>query len=300
MAISIQAKFTKIFLRYYFARLLRHSYQDQRKIQENFNRRTAIIPKNIDFKPVDMGNLPGIWVSSSEAAKDRLILYFHGGAYCACSVVTHREFAARMVKTTKVSLLLVDYRLAPENPYPAAVEDAIQSYQWLLEQGYPANKIIIAGDSAGGGLALATLISLREREEALPAGVFCFSPWTDLTMSGESVAQNADLELMCKPGFLRNSARTYAPEMDFSDPLLSPLFANLKGLPPLLIIAGSEETLLDDSVRFAAKAQAAGVDVKLKVWPGLFHIFPIVGYLPETKEAMAMIGEFVQRLLQET
>ncbi len=295
MGVSIQARLTKIYLRLHFNRLMRHSYQEQRKIQENFNRRTAMIPRDIVFDSVNVNGIPGAWVNAPDSQTEGAILYFHGGAYYSGSIITHREFSARIVKATGLRLLLGDYRLAPEHPYPAAVKDATRAYRWLLSQGFDPAKIIVAGDSAGGGLALALLLALRAAGENLPAGAFCFSPWTDLTMSGESVARNAEVELMCKPEFLRQSARMYTQGYDLRTPLISPVFADLSGLPPLLIIVGTEETLLDDSTRLAARAQEAGVEVSLEIWPDMFHIFPIVGYMPEAKKALEKAGQFVHQ-----
>jgi len=294
MGVSIQARFTKLFLRQHFYRLLRHPYQEQRKIQENFNRRTAIIPKGIVFDSISADGVQCSWVSSPENPDHSVILYFHGGAYNSGSIITHREFSARIVKATGMRMLLVDYRLAPEHPYPAAVEDAATAYHWLLAQGFDAAKIIIAGDSAGGGLTLALIVSLRNAGDPLPVGAFCFSPWTDLTISGASVVANAKIELMCKPEFLRQSAQMYAQRYDLKDPLISPLFADLAGLPSLLLFVGTDETLFDDSTRIAKRAQEAGVDVTLEIWPGMFHIFPIVSYMPEAKKALKRVKQFIQ------
>ena len=298
MSISLQARLTKQFLRVYFKRLLRNPYDKQRQIQENFNRRTAIIPAGTVFEAISAAGIPAVWVKPASQTQGGLILYFHGGAYFAGSSVTHREFAARIAKATGLRLLLVDYRLAPEDPYPAAVEDAFMAYGWLQTLGFDPAKIIIAGDSAGGGLTLATLIALRDAGETLPAGAVCFSPWTDLTVSGSSIEHNAEIELMCKPDFLKHSAQWYARDHDLKSPLISPLFADLSGLPPLMIHVGTEETLLNDSTRLAARAQAAGVDTTLEVWPGMFHIFPIVGYLPESHKALKMVGEFISQQLE--
>jgi monoterpene epsilon-lactone hydrolase len=295
MSISIQARFTKKLLRPYFSWLLRHSYQKQRQTQDNFQRRTAIIPKDISFEPAAADGVPAVWVASPESAADRVILYFHGGAYFAGSITTHRDFSAHLVKATGWRLLLVDYRLAPENPYPAALEDALTAYRWLLTQGFDPARMVIAGDSAGGGLTLTTMVALRDAGDPLPRAAVCFSPWTDLTSSGDSMERNAAIELMCKPEMLKQSAQWYAGDHDLRSPQISPLFADLRGLPPLQIHVGTEETLLDDSTRVAARAKEAGVDVHLEIWPGMFHVFPLVSYLPEAQKALQMVAEFLDQ-----
>jgi len=295
MSISIQARLTKIFLRAHFYRLLRAPYQKQRLIQDNFQRRTARIPRGITFESVSISGVPAAWVTTPRSAAERVILYFHGGAYFAGSINTHHEFSSRLVEATGFRLLLVGYRLAPENPYPAAMEDALAAYRWLLSQGFDPVQIVVAGDSAGGGLTLATMISLRDGSEPMPAAAVCFSPWTDLTSSGDSIKRNAGIDLMCKPEMLKQSAQWYAGGYDLRTSQISPLFADLHGLPPLQIHVGSEETLLDDSTRLTARAEESGVDVHLEIWPGMFHVFPLVSYMPEAKKALQMVADFVNQ-----
>jgi acetyl esterase/lipase len=290
---SIQADVTKVILRIHFWRLLRQPYQKQRISQESFNRLSARIPKGTLFRPDIANGVSVEWVSSSESSLDHTILYFHGGAYFAGSITTHRDFAAHLVKATGFRVLLVDYRLAPEHPFPAAVEDAYAVYHWLLNQGFTSTKIIITGDSAGGGLTLAALLKLRDVGDPLPAGAVCISPWTDLAMTGESMMRNANIELMCKPDFMKESACWYAAGYDAKNPLISPLYADLTGLPPAMVHVGADETLLDDSVRLAERAREASWPVDLHVWPGMFHIFPLVSYIPEAKRSLMMISDFV-------
>jgi len=292
---SVQANFTKILLKLHFWRMYRQPFQKHREIQESFSRLTARIPKEISFDALSASGVHAEWVSNPQSSREHVILYFHGGAYYAGSIYTHREFAAQWVQTTGFRVLLVDYRLAPENPYPAAVDDAIAAYRWLLAQGISPSRIIIAGDSAGGGLTLAALVGLRDAGDPLPAGAVCISPWTDLTLDGKSMESKAEVDFICQPRMLEASARRYFGAYDPRTPLISPLYADLSGLPPILIHVGSEETLLDDSTRLVEAAKKTGVDANLHVWPGMFHIFVLVGYMPEAKAAMQMIVEFVER-----
>ena len=189
--------------------------------------------------------------------------------------------------------LIINYRLAPEHPYPAALEDANAAYLWLLEQGYKASQIILAGDSAGGGLVLAALVSLRDHHKSLPAGAVCISPWTDLALTGQSYQSKAGADCMLKLARIDNCAGLYAGDHDRKNPLISPLYADLHGLPPLLIQVGSDELLLDDAVQFAAKVKDAGGDVTLEIWNRMFHVFQIVPILPESKKALASIKRFI-------
>jgi acetyl esterase/lipase len=193
--------------------------------------------------------------------------------------------------------LAINYRLAPEHPYPAALEDAATAYRWLLSQGNDPARIIIAGDSAGGGLTLATLVALREAGEPLPAGAVCISPWTDLACTGDCVHEKAPLDKILSPDGLTRSAKSYAGGHELRSPLISPLYADLRGLPPLLIQVGTDEILLDDAKRIAEKAQIAGVDITLEIWEEMFHVFQIIPFLPETKQALGQIGDFVSRIL---
>ncbi len=233
--------------------------------------------------------------SARRAAADRAILYFHGGGYATGSIAAHRGIVAKFVRAAGVPALLFDYRLAPEHPFPAAVDDAVAAYRYLLAQGVEAAHIVFIGDSAGGGLALATLLALRVQGLPLPVGAAVMSPWTDVTNSGASWVSNAQADPLTWKESQVVFAAYYAGEHDPADPLISPLFGDLHGLPPLLIYVGGDETLLDDSTRFAAKAQAAGVQVTLHIGAGLFHCYPACAPLfPEATQALAEIGQFVR------
>ncbi len=192
-------------------------------------------------------------------------------------------------------MLVPNYRLAPENPYPAAIEDATAVYGWLLDQGFKPEHIAIGGDSAGGNLAVVTLLALRDARVELPAAAILLSPWTDLTLSGESVTTRAEVDPMIKPGETGEHIAYYVGNHDPASPLISPIFANLHGLPPLLIHVGNDEVLLGDSVRLADRAQAAGTKVKLKVWEGMWHVFQALAImLPEGRASIDELGAFVK------
>jgi acetyl esterase/lipase len=208
----------------------------------------------------------------------------------------HRAFLAQLARATGTRVLAVDYRLAPEHPYPAALEDAVAAYRWALDAGYAPSQVVVAGDSAGGGLALATVVALRDAGAPLPAGAVCLSPWLDLALTGASMRSNARVDPILSYEILDGYARLYASAHDRTSPLISPLYADLRGLPPLLIQVGTEEVLLDDAVRCADRAQAAGVAVTLEVVDGMFHVFQMVGALPETQAAMREIAVFVKAL----
>jgi len=255
------------------------------------------LPEDLHLEDVTVGGRPAQWVRVTGAREDRTILYLHGGGYVMGSLNTHRELMARLSRSTQARVLGLDYRLAPEDPFPAAVDDAEAAYRWLLEQGAPAAAILIAGDSAGGGLAVATLLRVRDAALPLPAGAVLFSPWTDLTASGESIQTRADTDPMIAPDGIRETAALYHGASDPRDPFVSPLFADLTGLPPLLVQAGDDEILLDDATRLAANAARDGVSAELQIWPGAFHVFQAIPSLPEASEALERVGEFARAQL---
>ena len=211
------------------------------------------------FERVDADGVAAEWVSTEAGKQLPVILFFHGGGYCIGSAETHRDLVSRLCTAAGARALSVDYRLAPEHPFPAAVDDGVAAYRWLIRQGVPASSIVIAGDSAGGGLALATLLALEEAGDELPAGGVCMSPVTDHTKSGELMRTKVDLDPMVHPTSSTANSNRYLGGADARTPLASPLYADLKGLPPLLILVGTSEVLLDDSTRFAERAKAAGV-----------------------------------------
>ena len=248
------------------------------------------------FERVDADGVAAEWVSTEAGKQLPVILFFHGGGYCIGSAETHRDLVSRLCTAAGARALSVDYRLAPEHPFPAAVDDGVAAYRWLIGQGVPASSIVIAGDSAGGGLALATLLALEEAGDELPAGGVCMSPVTDHTKSGESMRTKVDLDPMVHPTSSTANSNRYLGGADARTPLASPLYADLKGLPPLLILVGTSEVLLDDSTRFAERAKAAGVSVELEVWDEMIHIWPyFAAILPEARQAIDRMGAFIKR-----
>jgi epsilon-lactone hydrolase len=238
---------------------------------------------------------PAEWLRPPGAAAGRVVLYLHGGGYVIGSPRSHRHLATAIAAAGQASALLLDYRLAPEHPYPAAVDDATAAYRWLLDQDIAPGRVVIAGDSAGGGLTVATLLSLRDAGLPLPAGGACISPWVDLTFSGASYRTRAAADpIVTRPG-IDEMARAYLGATPARTPLASPLFADLRGLPPLLIHVGSDEVLLDDAVQLADRAKAAGVDATLEVWDRMIHVWHwFLPMLDEAQSAVDGIGRFIR------
>lgn len=223
----------------------------------------------------------------------RAILYLHGGAYVLGGPASHAKLAGQIAHAAQATAYFCDYRLAPEHPHPAALDDALTTYRWLLEQGL--KNIALAGDSAGGGLAVATAMAIRDAKLTPPSALALLSPWVDLTLSGESHKTHARRDPMLRSAWLEFGAQGYAYGQPQNDPLISPLFGNLAGLPPMLIHVGSEEILLSDSERLVERARAVGVSVQLKVYDGLWHDFHAhAGMLPESDQALADIGVFLK------
>lgn len=272
--------------------------EEKRQMLDAAARRLEKLPKNCKVMPLEIEGLYAEWISSGSGStlEDNVILYLHGGGYALCSANTHRPLAARIGKSSGVKVLFPEYRLAPEHPFPAAIEDAVNVYRWLLRQGYAPSNIIFAGDSAGGGLSLATALVLRDQNEPLPAGIVCLSPWVDLTSSGESYRKNNGVDPYLNIKAVREAARIYAGHEPLDHPLISPIFADLTGLPPLFIQAGNHEILQSDAEILAARARNAGVTVTMKVWNGMWHVWQISGdALPEAKRAIKEIGQFVRK-----
>ncbi|QGZ60537.1 alpha/beta hydrolase [Paraburkholderia acidisoli] len=245
--------------------------------------------------------LRGEWLVRERRAEaghaTRTILYLHGGGYYFCSPRTHRAIAFGLAKRTDADCFSLAYRLAPEHPFPAAHDDALAAYRRLLAEGVPASSIVIAGDSAGGGLALATLVALRDAGDALPAGAILFSPWTDLAATGASIRDNDGRDPMFCGDVFARIAPLYLGTTDAAHPYVSPLYADLHGLPPLSLYAGSTETLLDDTRRVAERARAAGVSVDCEIAPNLPHIWPIYApFLPEARRTLDDAARFVRRV----
>jgi phosphinothricin tripeptide acetyl hydrolase len=239
--------------------------------------------------------VPAEWLRPPAAVAGRVVLYLHGGGYVIGSPRSHRHLAAAIASAGAANALLLDYRLAPEHPFPAAVDDAVAAYRWLLDQGIAPRHIVIGGDSAGGGLTVATLLALRDASVPLPAGGVCISPWVDLTCSGESYRIKAEADPIVKSGPIEEMARAYLGDRDRRAPLASPLFADLRGLPPLLIHVGSEEVLLDDAVELSERARQAGVTAALEVWDEMIHVWHwFLPMLDEAQAAVDSIGRFIR------
>ncbi len=244
--------------------------------------------------PVTAGDVPAEWVVPSGLRTQKCILHLHGGTFFAGSIASHRPLAANIAMAAEARVLLIDYRLAPEYPFPAASEDTLAAYLWLLGQGISPGDIVVAGDSAGGALVIGLLVALRAQGKPMPAAAVCLSPALDLTFGGETWTKNAKSDVMLEFAKERVGVDMYLNGTDPRDPLASPLFADLRGLPPTLIQVGSSETLLSDAARFAEKAKAAGVDVTLEIWDGMQHEWQFaVGIIPEAEKAVKRIGEFI-------
>jgi len=245
-------------------------------------------------EPVTAGGVPAEWVSAPGADAGRNVLYLHGGGYTIGSIKTHRCLAGWISRAAKARVLLIDYRLAPENPHPAAVEDALAAYRFMLDSGVNPSRTVVAGDSAGGGLAVATLVAIRDAKLPLPAAAVCLSPWVDMEGTGESMKTKADVDPMVGAN-LADMASAYLGGKDPRTPLASPLYADLKGLPPILIQVGTAEVLLDDSSRLAERARQAGVEVVYEPWENMIHVWQIfVPMLDESKQAVERIGEYIR------
>jgi acetyl esterase/lipase len=250
--------------------------------------------EGVSFEPVDAGGVAAEWAVPSNA-EDRVLVYFHGGGYCCGSVTTHRVLVSFLAVACGARVLNVEYRLAPEHPYPAGIEDAVSAYRWLLSQNVPAARVAIAGDSAGGGLALAAMMRLRDAGDVLPASAVLLCPWTNLTLSGDSIASGAESELIARLPDLVRLKDWYLNGHDPGDPFVSPIFADLSGLPPMLIHVGKADILIDDGRRVAERARAAGVDATLEEWDEMVHVWhSMAPILPEAREAIDTIGGFLR------
>ena len=251
-------------------------------------------PKGVTFTPGTVGGVAGEWARADGAAPSATLLYLHGGGYFACSPRTHRPFSGTYARHG-FAVFVPDYRLAPENPFPAAVEDAEAAWHGLVELGHAPDTLTVSGDSAGGGLSLALMLTLRDKSHKLPAAAALFSPWTDLAATGASVISNAKREAMFwAPGLVRGG-ETYLGGASAENPIASPHYADLHGLPPLLIHVGDREILRDDSTRLAEHAREAGVEVELRVWPVVPHVWQLAQFLPEARQSLQAAVAFLKR-----
>ncbi|MBS0275001.1 MAG: alpha/beta hydrolase [Proteobacteria bacterium] len=253
------------------------------------------VPDGTEIEPGEIGGIEGEWVRAKQARRDAVLLYLHGGGYVLGSSKSHRHIVAAMSGAGGLSAFSADYRLAPEHPFPAAVDDAVAAYKGLLDSGIAADKIAIGGDSAGGGLTLAALLALRDKSLPPPACAVAISPWADLSQGGEAYRTRAKRDPMITKAGLDGMAAAYLGKAGAKTPLASPAFADFKGLPPLLIQVGTEEALHSDAEAVKARAEAAGVEVSFESWAGMIHVWhafhPI---LSEGRDAIARIGSYLK------
>ncbi len=252
------------------------------------------LPPDVTREALRIGDLPAEWSVTPEADPSRVLLYLHGGGFSAGSIASHRAQVAESGRAARARTLAIDYRRTPEHPFPAALEDALAAYRFLLAKGVAPSRLAVGGDSAGGGLTIALMLALREAGEALPACLWCISPWVDMQPESESYTTKAAADPMIERDYIRQLAGWYLAGTDAAAPLAAPIHADLAGLPPLLIQVGSEEVLLDDSVRLASRAGAAQVRVTLEIWPGMIHAFPLFyQILADGRRAIHAAGAFI-------
>ncbi len=254
------------------------------------------VADDVSLAAIDLGGVPGEWSTVPGSDASRVLMFFHGGGYCSGSILSHRRMVTEAGRAAAMRTLAVGYRLAPEHPFPAAIEDALTAWRYLRKQGIAASHIAVGGDSAGGGLAVALITRLRDGKEALPACAWLVSPWTDLTMSGSTLATKDAADPIIHKSYLDELAAAYlSAGIDRKHPLVSPLYAELRGLPPTLIQVGSAETLLADATRFAAAAGAADVPVTLEIWPHMIHAWHLWNaHLEPGRRALANAGAFIR------
>jgi len=252
------------------------------------------------YEETVVGDMKAEWITPSGADETKVMLYFHGGGYATGSINTHRALVSQIAKGAGIKALLINYRLGPENKYPAPIEDAAAAYQWLLQKGYSPSQIAFGGDSAGGGISISALLYLRDKNMPLPKCAIALSPWLDHTMSGDSHSSHKDIDPMLIAEGFPIWSKNYLGDADPKSPYASPIFHDLQGLPPVYIQVGDEEMLLDDSIRFAEKAKSAGIEVVLDIYPKKFHVFNAFWLvLPNAREANKKLGAFLKEQLNK-
>ncbi|WP_166298253.1 alpha/beta hydrolase [Bradyrhizobium sp. 2S1] len=280
-------------------------------IYRNWTRETSVAQMRSDWdvafagcsvpvicRQVSAGGVDGEWIVPADAPRDKAMLYFHGGGFRIGSVASHRDLAARIADASGCRVLTINYRLAPEHRFPAALDDALIAYQYLRDQGLRPADIAFAGDSAGGNLVLSAMLAARGRGFPLPAAGALMSPWTDLAATGTSYESRAEADPIHQRAMIMALAKNYlGKDGDPCDPRASPLYADLAGLPPLLVQVGDRETVRDDATELAAKAMAAGVDVELQIWDGMIHVFQMFPEIPQAGEAIASLAKFLRKHL---
>ncbi|MDC1357145.1 alpha/beta hydrolase [Pseudomonadota bacterium] len=255
------------------------------------------LPENTKFKRILAGDVYAEWITCGDVDKDKTFMFIHGGGYYRGSIAATRATVARISAEAKVRCLSIEYRLAPEHPFPAAIDDTYTAYNWLIKEGLNPKNIIISGQSAGGGLCLALLLKIKENNNIQPKGAVALSPWTDLSQSGKTMITNANIDPVISKKYLDRMANLYLYKTPSNTPLASPLYGDLTGLPPMLVQVGSAETMLDDSKRFVEKAKEAKVDVQIEVWKDMFHGWHGSAHiLKDAGEAIKSIGLFCRKL----
>ncbi len=255
------------------------------------------LPKNIKYKRVVAGNIHAEWITCGEVDENKIFMFMHGGGYYRGSVAATRATVARISAEAKVKCLSIEYRLAPEYPFPAAIDDTYSAYKWLINKGICPKQIIVSGQSAGGGLCLALLLKIKENNISQPLGAVALSPWTDLSQSGKTMIKNKNIDPVISKQYLDRFAKLYFPDLNNMSHLASPIIGDLSGLPNMLIQVGSAETMLDNSTRFYEKAKKANVNVKLEIWENMFHGWHSNAHiLKDAENAIKKIGEFCNKL----
>ncbi|PAB58357.1 alpha/beta hydrolase [Anaeromicrobium sediminis] len=263
-------------------------------LNEESNKLLKELKQEYSLKEIEIKGVPAVWIDTSNSNKNKgVIIYLHGGGYMSGNVKNYCTIPIQLSNAIGIKVLSVDYGLAPEDPFPKGLEDALNIYEYLLEEGYSSNNIAIAGDSAGGGLAVATVLKLRDLGLDLPAALGLFSPWVDLTLKGDTIETLKEYETILSKRQLEGSAKIYAGKEELDNPLISPIYANYKDFPPMMILAGSREVLLSDSMNLARKAALNNTTVNLIVWDNLYHVFAADSNLPESKEAIEALGVFL-------
>jgi epsilon-lactone hydrolase len=300
---SWQSQLLQLFLRFRLKTRLPDSEAEivafERKYFGDARLAQRLTPKDVRIRPVNENGIKGEWVWWNEHADNHVIFYLHGGGYIACSPTQYRPFTAELARQAKARVFALEYRLAPEHRFPAPIEDATNAYRWLLQQDIDPNKLVIGGDSAGGGLTVATLVALRDAGESLPALAFCFSPWTDLAATGASYVTNDRRDPMFYGASLKPAGAIYLNGVSPTDPLASPLYADLTGLPPLHAFVSNTEVLFDDAVGLVAQAEQCAVEAKLHIADRQPHVWPVfVGLIPEATQTIREVVELIDHYVK--
>ncbi len=295
---SVQGRAFTFFIRYFFAPLL--ARMDIARLQTFTDATSGQLkpPRGVQAAAVNAGGVPAAWLVPPAITAERTLLYLHGGGFVSGSIQSHKAHAGRLARTLQAKTLIINYRLAPRHPFPAALEDCLVAYDWLLEKGADPRSLLVAGDSAGGNLTLALLLALRQAGKPMPGAALCFSPVTDVAFFGQPEVMEKWDDAMFRPGVGRSWIESYLGTQSPENPLISPYHGDLAGLPPILIQAGEAEMLVHDARRFAEKAHASGADLVLQTWPGMFHVFQLSApFLPEANQAIQDATDFVNSRL---